>query len=134
MAYDVESSRSILFGGTGSGGTLGDTWTFDLAKNVWQNMGPSNAPSPRDHNILSYSPEVGGVLLVGVGFGSATDCCWTYQANENKWIDISPTGEMPDARDHMQGAFTPSGFFFFGGFSGVPDGPKGDIWVLKPVD
>lgn len=134
MAYDPESGNTILFGGNGSGGTLGDTWTFDLAQNAWEKMGPDNAPSPRDHNILTYSPDLSGVLLVSVGMGETTDCCWTYRAIENTWIDISPAGKMPEGRDHMQGALTPNGLFFFGGFSGGPGGARGDFWVLKPVD
>ena len=134
MAFDSDSRRSILFGGNGSGGTLGDTWTFDLAQIEWKNMGPDNAPSPRDHNVLTYSPKVGAVLLIGVTMGTTTDCCWYFQANENKWIDIYPTGETPDGRDHMQGVYTPNGIFYFGGFSGGPGGARGDFWVLKPVD
>ena len=114
-------------------GILGDTWTYDYESNRWENMEPADTPSPRDHNVLVYSHEAGGVILVGNESGS-TDCCWHYRAHENRWINISPATEAPDGRDHMQGASTPDGIFFFGGFSGGPAGARGDFWVLESMD
>lgn len=40
MAYDSESDRMILFGGTMRGELFGDTWAYDLNTNTWANLTP----------------------------------------------------------------------------------------------
>jgi len=87
MAYDAESNRIIIFGGTTSeniGGDLyGDTWSYDLNLNTWTDMNPAEAPSPRSDFNMAYDAESDRV----VAFGGGT---WAYDYNTNTWRNMSP--------------------------------------------
>ncbi len=87
MAYDAESNRIIIFGGTTSediGGDLyGDTWSYDLNLNTWTDMNPAEAPSPRSDFAMAYDAESDRV----VAFGGGT---WAYDFNTNTWRNMSP--------------------------------------------
>ncbi len=87
MAYDAESNRIIIFGGTTSediGGDLyGDTWSYDLNLNTWTDMNPAEAPSPRSDFAMAYDAESDRVIAFGGG-------TWAYDYNTNTWRNMSP--------------------------------------------
>ena len=84
MAYDAESNRILIFGGSSEGegvGDLDDTWSYDLNLNTWTDMSP--APSPRGLGAMAYDAESDRVVLLGNG-------TWAYDFNTNTWRNMSP--------------------------------------------
>ena len=87
MAYDAESNRILIFGGTSKGelvGDLDDTWSYDLNSNTWIDMNP--APSPPNLPAMAYDAESDRVVLLG-GLSGQT---WAYDFNTNTWRNMSP--------------------------------------------
>ena len=89
MAYDSESDRVVLFGGTDSNFDLGDTWAYDLNTNAWTNMDPATRPGARGYHALAYDSQSDRIVL----FGGKTDNkqrgisdeTWAYDLNANAW-------------------------------------------------
>src|SRR5437879_13787137 len=54
IAYDSQSDRVILFGGADSGGSIDDTWAYDLNTNPWTNMTPGTTASKVQHNLTAH--------------------------------------------------------------------------------
>ena len=92
MAYDAESDRIILFGGTSEGEGVGDlyddTWSYDLNLNTWTDMNPAEAPSPRSDFAMAYDAESDRV--VAFGGDPLSDKTWAYDYNTNTWRNMSP--------------------------------------------
>jgi hypothetical protein len=94
MAYDAESDRLILFGGGAPGNLRADTWAYDYNTDTWENMEPSNHPSPRSMYQVEYDAESDRVILWG-GFmepGIDDVLIWTYDYNTNTWESFENTG------------------------------------------
>ena len=96
MAYDVESDRTILYGGLGVIDTLGDTWAYDLNTNTWENMNPNPAPPTSNTHATAYDTEsdrtilFGGVTVLGVGIFAELNETWAYDYNSNTWTNMEP--------------------------------------------
>jgi uncharacterized cupredoxin-like copper-binding protein/N-acetylneuraminic acid mutarotase len=113
MAYDAESDRVVLFGGSTGfpGGTAGDvsdeTWTYDLNTNSWTNVTPAVGPSARIGHVMAYDTESDQIVLFGGSTGvpqdfpeNLSDDTWTFDLNTNTWTNMTPaTG--PSARSHL---------------------------------
>jgi hypothetical protein len=76
FVYDSADGYSVLFGGIGSSGPLGDTWTY--ANGQWNTVG-SAGPSPRFNFTMVYDSADGYVLLHG---GETTVSCPGGQMNQ----------------------------------------------------
>lgn len=63
MAFDDSNDRVVLFGGSGLGGTLGDTWLWDGAS--WQPQFVA-APSPRYEHAMVYDSGRAGFSMVSM--------------------------------------------------------------------
>ncbi|TLZ70592.1 MAG: hypothetical protein E6K10_07470 [Methanobacteriota archaeon] len=94
MAYDVQSERTILYGGQPSTGPMSnETWAYDFATNGWQDMNPSARPSGREHPGIAYDAQSDRLILFGGGnhltsvYSNET---WAYDFETNTWTNMSP--------------------------------------------
>ena len=53
MAFDPTRGRTVLFGGFGGGGNLGDTWELD---GTGWTMRSNSGPTPRETPCMSLTP------------------------------------------------------------------------------
>ena len=105
MVYDVESKKTILFGGlipdllTDEDFTFyDDTWTFDYNTTTWTNQSPSIMPTGREYFGSAYDIESDRMIIFGgmesTGTGSYTEAdpeTWVYDTNTNTWTNMSPS-------------------------------------------
>ncbi|MEE9237841.1 MAG: kelch repeat-containing protein, partial [Thermoplasmata archaeon] len=57
MAYDSESDRVVLFGGSTATTFSDETWTYDLNTNTWTDVTPAVGPSGRANQGMAYDAE-----------------------------------------------------------------------------
>ncbi len=96
MAYHVESSQTVMFGGSFGGFFLNDTWTWAGAG--WADE-TSPGPSPRFRSSMAYGG--GRVLLFGgldplVQPNTRGDL-WSWEPGSG-WTDLTPGGASPAPR------------------------------------
>ncbi len=135
MAYDSESDRVVLFGGTvvtdpPQAEVSDDTWAYDVNTDTWTNMDPVSRPSPRFYHAMAYDSESDRVVLFG-GFtatGTFSDETWTYDLNTNTWTDVNPAvGPSGRANQGMAYDAESDRVVLFGGSTGIPGGYAGDL-------
>ena len=63
MAYDAATGTVVLFGGDGSSGDLGDTWTWNGT--TWTEQTPATSPPARESATMAYDAATGTVVLFG---------------------------------------------------------------------
>jgi len=158
MAYDEESDRVIVFGGSGPFQTR--TSAFDPAADAWTLMPRAVSPpySQRAYGAMAYDPISDRVILFGglsgedVGPDTEAGGTWAYDYNSNTWMDLKPTTN-PGPRVYTSMVYEPTTqrFILFGGLRDVkeaeppepgwyPDGlfsywdqPLGDTWAYDPA-
>lgn len=106
MVYDPVDNYVVLFGGAGSSGPIGDTWTY--SNGVWTQLSPSSSPSARYLAYATWDSADGYLLLFG-GYDSSTATAfndtWTFL--HGSWVQLSPaTAPAPRCRGAI--AFDPS--------------------------
>lgn len=100
MAYDSESDKVVLFGGSMGQTSNSETWTFDYNTLTWTNMAPSVSPSERSRHGSAYDWEsdrviiYGGTLLGFTGTFMAEHKTWAYDTNSNTW-EVLHQGNEP---------------------------------------
>lgn len=132
MAYYPGTSGNgylVMFGGFGSNGYLGDTWTF--AGGRWTLLAPAGISEPpaRADASLTYDPTTNVLVL----FGGSTNFegraylndTWTF--SDGSWIELSPA-TAPPARADAAMAYDPSvgAVVLFGG--AIATGIAKDTW------
>jgi parallel beta-helix repeat protein len=127
MAYDSQSNRVILFGGSNQLENFNDTWAFNYEQNEWTNMNPSVAPSPRGDYGMAYDSQSDRVILFGGYAGYDSDETWSYDFETNSWTNMNPTSRPP-AR------FTPAIAYDIQSdrvliFGGIGGGLRDDMWA-----
>jgi N-acetylneuraminic acid mutarotase len=65
MAYDPEGNRIILFGGTGAGSDLDDTWIYSCRSQSWSRVISSETPGKRSLPSLAYVVSMKKTVLFG---------------------------------------------------------------------
>jgi WD40 repeat protein len=95
MAYDVQSDRIILFGGSPGfavdGDLLADTWAFDADTGTWTEMSPAIPPPAREGAVMWYDPTVDLVFLFGGAEGGLPwevfggEELWAYDYDSDTW-------------------------------------------------
>src|SRR2546426_590310 len=121
MAYDSQSDRVILFGGSGIGGSRNDTWAYDLGTNKWTQMNPVLKPSARYAHAMAYDSQSDRVILFGGQSGvSFLNDTWTYDFDTNTWTNMVPSAK-PSARVYTEMAYDSQSdrVILFGGEAGV---------------
>ncbi|NIN70210.1 MAG: hypothetical protein GTO63_37140 [Anaerolineae bacterium] len=92
MAYDASADRIILFGGW-TEDSNGETWTYDVDTNTWNEMSPATAPTPRDSHAMAYDAKSSQVVLFGGvrGFpGTFNGETWIYDTASDTWTNMAP--------------------------------------------
>lgn len=84
-AYDSKRGRTIVFGGLGADGFLGDTWSWD--GRAWTKLADSspNAPEPRAMGQLAYDRKRDRVVLFGGRKGWPNDLDDTWEWDGVSW-------------------------------------------------
>ncbi len=103
FGYDIESDKSILFGGSTGGFEplanrfKNETWAYDYNTDTWTQIITTKAPTPRWVTAMDYDNESDRIILFGgteaVG-GKPTDYVdtWAFDYNTLTWTDMnSPT-------------------------------------------
>ena len=102
-AYDSKSNRVIIFD------FKGETWSYHLEDNTWQNMKPSGSPPARFGQAMAYDAESDRVIMFGGMFHTATNDkfyadIWAYDYNTNAWTEMHPA-DSPTARAYAAVAY-----------------------------
>lgn len=133
MAYDPATKQLVLFGGYGSGGVVGDTWTWNGSS--WTEQHPSSSPSAREAPAMVYDAATSQLLLFGgiiPGAGQVTyGDTWVWTGST--WQQLQPS-ESPPARGFASIAYdsTSKDVVLFGGAAtsnGNIAGNVADTWV-----
>jgi N-acetylneuraminic acid mutarotase len=84
---------------------LNDTWTYDVARNIWTKLTPASPPSVRFGSKLVYDPSSGKFVLFGGTylrtnpngyFQQDFNDTWTFDLAADTWTALSPSGTPPD--------------------------------------
>ncbi len=124
LAYDSLRGVTVLFGGKGASGALGDTWEWDGDR--WEHRSDLG-PSARGGHALVYDGARGKTLLFGGGVDTAgSQFGDTWEWSGTAWTRVASTGPSPAASATM--AFDPHGkrAFLFGGMAG--QAPQDETW------
>ena len=124
MVFDGPRRRTVLFGGAGRGGPLGDTWAWDGDR--WVQV-DEIGPAPRVRHAMAFDETLGLTVLfgghdaAGDGFGD------TWGWDGTSWTQLSDLG--PRARWGHGMAFDPKRerVLLFAGRDG--GGLFGDTWA-----
>lgn len=136
FVHDDARSVSMLFGGEGDTGVVGETWTWDGA--AWtQHLVPG--PSPRSFHAAAYDSSRQVVVLFG-GFTGSSHSRETWEWNGLAWTLRANNG--PSARSYHAMAYdTDRGVtVLFGGNPGLFDNDRetwewdGLTWSLRLAD
>ena len=95
MAYDIGSGGTLLFGGYGATGNLGDTWLWKGT--TWSQLSPKTNPPPRHESAMTWFAA--GVFLFG-GSGNSSALGDTWQWTISDWKLLSPTTSPPARARH----------------------------------
>ncbi|MHA2143124.1 MAG: Kelch repeat-containing protein [Candidatus Thorarchaeota archaeon] len=97
MAYDSESDRIVLFGGSMWLTTFDDTWLFDYNTLTWQEMNPAESPAARSRHGSAYDWESDRVIIYSGTYNGFQGTnfvlegkTWAYDVNTNTWEHIGP--------------------------------------------
>lgn len=94
LAYDPLRARTVLFGGSESGGGRPrDTWSWDGSS--WTRSIPTVRPSGREAAVMVFDPSIGEVVLFGGRGGSAAPGDDTWSWDGSRWQQIVPTHSSP---------------------------------------
>ena len=126
MAYDASAGQLVLFGGFGTSGVLGDTWTWNGQN--WTEQSLNTSPPARGYAAMAYDASTGQLVLfggLGVNQNYLADT-WTW--NGTNWTQQSPA-TSPPARYAAAMAYDASAgqLVLFGGFG--TSGVLGDTWT-----
>ncbi|OWY71805.1 hypothetical protein B7486_09090 [cyanobacterium TDX16] len=86
MSYDTARGVTVLFGGTGQGVNLADTWEWDGT--AWSRKLPLSSPSARCCHAMVYDAARGVTVLFG-GYGAAE------LGDTWEWDGVNWTQRMP---------------------------------------
>ena len=139
MAYDIQSDRSVLFGGYTSGLTdepgqaaAGDTWAYDFGNDTWERRSPGVSPSARSAPSMAYDAGSDRVVLVGGYTGVSLDDTWTYDYEGDIWM-LMGTLALPSTGDSAAIAYDTLSdrTVVFGGFVESPHGDTNETWSYE---
>lgn len=107
IGYDPATKQSVMFGGMGPYGSLGDTWVFDGS--AWRQEHTSEAPAARADAAMVFDPKIHALVLFGGwATGNAGDLnatwLWTGHAWERRGTAAFPVGIYDQTvlqQDHM---------------------------------
>jgi hypothetical protein len=94
MAYDAESDRVILYGGTFDVESEEDrhVWAYDYDSNRWEQLGAAEG-IPLANGRMAYDAESDRIVLYGggrIGPGGGGGGTWAYDYNSDTWTKMAP--------------------------------------------
>lgn len=128
----LEPGTLLTFGGRDiEGASLGDTWTFDVATEVWTELTPDNSPAPRFSYGMDNAGDglvvlAGGTSVAGKG-GVALSDTWHFDAGAMDWV-MSANNGTPPVRHQSAVAGFDGGIFAYGGLDDTP-APAGGLFL-----
>jgi len=94
MAYDSQSDRVIMFGGSNYLIEFySDTWAYDCKNNTWMNMNPPSSPVHLNYHAMAYDSQSDRVILVNGASGAGGTLIlqtWAYDYDTNTWTNMNP--------------------------------------------
>ena len=81
IAYDAESIRVVLFGGTAGSA---ETWVLQVEANEWTRLDLTSAPSGRNGHRMAYDRQSDRIILFGGGDGlpgTVNSETWSFNLN-----------------------------------------------------
>jgi PKD repeat protein len=96
MAYDPAIGEVVMYGGLASySPLLAPTATFFYSAGSWTNESISPNPGPLVSPMMTYDPDLGGVVLFGgaSSFSSTANNLWLFK--NNSWTEIAATNPPP---------------------------------------
>lgn len=116
-----------------------DTWILDGASRRWELVPGAQAPSPRCHIPLAYSPDHDLVLLHG-GWrndrtpGEILDDTWGFHVGTRRWERRFPAGSAPGRLSDFGLVYVPSRrqFLMLSGRRAWLYDPQADRWEARP--
>ncbi len=132
MVWDAGSGTYMLYGGrnVSSGVFHNETWSFDPASGVWQNLNASNSPTGIISPAMFYSPAWNRTFMFG-GMdveGNHSNGTWMFNREANSWSQLQLPGTYPEARSATAYAIDRQQevAYVWGGVSS--DGYLADLW------
>lgn len=141
VSYDSARARLVLFGGTGSDGTMDETWEWDDTS--WRKKGSLDptadpSPPPRVDHSLGYDSTAKKVLIYGGTTGLSEDGyfgdLWEWDgATWTEKVPLDPEGDGdPGPRSAHSAVYDEKRgvYVLFGGRCGNPEDDLlcGDTW------
>jgi len=116
-----------------------DSWIFDGASRRWELVPGVQAPAPRCHIPLAYSPDHDLVLLHG-GWrndrtpGEIFDDTWVFHVGTRRWEQRFPAGSAPGRLSDFGLVYVPSlrRFLMLSGRRAWLYDPQADRWEARP--
>lgn len=106
LVDDIADGYVVLFGGIGSSGALGDTWTFEGGN--WTQLTAGVAPTARSSAATTYDSSIGCVVLFG-GLGSGGPLRDTWEFSGGAWSETTSGGSgSPPARSAASLVYDPT--------------------------
>jgi N-acetylneuraminic acid mutarotase len=104
-------NRLVLFGGrTADNETLGDTWIFDPATNLWREVTPAGSPMARLGSAIAYDALRKRIIMFG-GFANRqirnVNDTWAFDVEKETWSKIETMGTAPVPRYGLSGVIDP---------------------------
>ncbi|MEZ5966155.1 MAG: kelch repeat-containing protein [Planctomycetota bacterium] len=99
MAWYPPTGKTLVFGGSGSGGLMNDTWQFSASAG-WSQVVTAHVPPARQGHVLLYDPVRARLVLHG-GFGAGLvtlQDVWEYDGSD--WIQRTPETTSPALVSH----------------------------------
>ena len=98
MAYDSLNKVGILFGGSTTTGSVGDTWQWDGSN--WTELTPTTSPPNTFAQSMTYDSAHQQIIMFG---GFASNQTWLWDGTN--WNLPSITGDSPSQRTFASLAF-----------------------------
>ncbi|NIR48947.1 hypothetical protein GWO43_10975, partial [candidate division KSB1 bacterium] len=101
MIYDPLRHRIVMFGGKGDDDkNTNDVWTFELARNRWQQVeiASEQPPASEDHTLI-YDPIGYRMILYGGEDGPTWNNTYSFDLKTYQWIDLTDS-TAPIREDH----------------------------------
>jgi hypothetical protein len=123
MAYHPGLRAVVLFGG--SGGPLGDTWTWNGRE--WTRLPIPDSPG-RFNTVMAWDSSAKRLVRFG-GWNGKERTSDTWELRERAWVRVQDGG--PAARNHATLVSAPDhgSLLLYGGHDG--DNVFGDLWERR---
>ncbi len=136
MVYDPARELFVMFGGDDGKNYLGDTWTYDLQTNTWEEVTPEFGPRGRVEFSMVYDTINEKILLFGGETATNTvlmNDTWVFDTERSIWTSIHTNG-APSARKFHAAAFDEDeGVMVMFSGSGPGSGNNDDTWEYDPA-